>query len=203
MKTATKVACVLFIISLVISGISFSDENEFPKVGFIKNDKSNVRAGDNINFERLCQLEKGDPVKIIGKRYSWFKINLPNAAHLYIKNDYVDLGLEKKVGVVNVRRVNLRAGPGTKFSSLGQVSKPDKMNVLSEEDGWYKIIPPEGVVGWIHDSQISFTPETAKKIAPKAEKTVEIPKKAGLLNMGLSQEPPKPKGNLTFSEEGR
>jgi len=102
-------------------------------------------------------LDKLDPIKIVGKRYSWYKIALPKRAHLYIKNDYVDVSSKKKTYKVNGENVNLRAGPGTKYSILGQVSKPKKLNVLGEEGGWYKIEPPDATAGWIHSSQVRFS----------------------------------------------
>lgn len=152
-----KIFFVVSISFLITSGsVSFSSEEGFPKIGFVKNNGANVRAGDNINFERLCKLEKGDPVKIVGKRYSWFRIKLPKTAHLYIKSDYVDLDPKSKIGVVNAMRVNLRVRPGTKYSTLGQVSKPEELDVLAEENEWYEIIPPEGTTGWMHSSQITF-----------------------------------------------
>lgn len=156
-----KIASVLFILSFILVGICSADEGKgFPKIGFVKNNGANVRAGDNINFESLCKLEKGDPVKIIGKRYSWFKIILPKKAHVYIKSDYVDVDSEGGIegtGVVNALRVNLRAGPGTKYSILGQVSKPEILNILSESDGWYRIEPLRRISGWMHSSQLMFS----------------------------------------------
>lgn len=168
MKAAIKISCaviVFTVLSVIRGDLCFSDESEFPKIGFVKNDGANVRAGDNVNFEGLCKLEKGDPVKIVDKRYSWFKIKLPKTTCLYIKNDYVDLDPENRVGTVNAAGVNLRAGPGTKYSILGQVSEPEEIDVLMEEDGWYKIIPPKNAEGWIHSSQISFSLETVEPLS--------------------------------------
>ena len=153
-----KASIVIFSIFVFLYSICLSEEDiNFPEVGFVRNDGANVRAGYNINFESLCRLEKGDPVKIVGSEYSWFKILLPNTAHLYIKKDYVDMTSEKGVGVVNASRVNLRAGPETKYSILGQVSSPLKLDVLAEVDGWYEITPPKGTAGWINFSQVRFT----------------------------------------------
>ena len=200
-----RIFFVVFISSLIASGgVCFSSEEGFPKIGFVKNNGANVRAGDNINFERLCKLEKGDPVKIVGRRYSWFKIKLPKTAHLYIKSDYVDLDPKNRVGVVNAMRVNLRAGPDTKYSILGQVSEPEELDVLTEENGWSKIIPPRGTTGWMHSTQITFSPEIIEdtmKIKKEWVKPVKRPGENKTLKIKFSRETPKPKGNLTFSIE--
>lgn len=157
---ALSIILIYFFTAVGAQGTSFSDESEFQKVGFVKNKGANVRAGDNLNFEKLCQLEKGDPVRIVDKRYSWFEIMLPKTASIYIKNDYVDVDTENRVGIVNGLNVNLRAGPGTNYSILGQVSNPEELDVVIEENGWYKIIPPKGITGWIHYSQVTFSLDT-------------------------------------------
>ena len=194
----------VFLIVLVMSVIVYSNclaavEEKIPEAGFVKNNDSNVRAGDNVNFEILCKLKKGDAVKIIDKRYSWFKIVLPKKAHLYIKNDFVDIS-EEEQGVVNANRVNLRAGPATKYSILGQVSEEEILKVISEKDAWYEIEPPVNTAGWIHSSQIAFEPvpiETEKILA----KRPFVTQKKGTRNITLKTGAPEPKGNLVFSTQ--
>ena len=213
LRGLTLATLVFFL--LAHNDISFSNEKEdFPKIGFVKNDGANVRAGDNVNFKALCELEKGDPLKIIGKRYSWFKINLPKKAHIYIKNDYVALDPEKEIGTVTALHVNLRAGPGTEYSILGQVSRPEKLNVVSEKDGWYKIEPPQGIKGWISSSQIKFILEDMDDTETKKDEKNLVdenqkPKDASIamqseekVNLKMSFEPAAPQGNLKFSTQG-
>jgi len=155
-----KVSILIPIMCFALGGVSFSEtEKDVPRTGLIKNQVSNIRAGDNVNFEILCQLGKGEVVKIIGKRYSWFKVALPKKAYLYIKSDYLTILSEEGVGEVNAVRVNLRAGPGTKYSILGQVSKSERLKVVSGNNGWHKIEAPDGTSGWIHSSQITFRPD--------------------------------------------
>jgi len=156
MKRFLRISISIVMLLLFLPADSFSEEKEnLLKVGFVRNNGANVRAGDNVNFETLCTLEKGDPVKIAGKRYSWFKIYLPGKAHVYIKGEYVDLAPEQNsIATVNAMRVNLRAGPDTKHSILAQASRPEKLYIVSEKNGWYKIRPPKRAFGWIHSSQI-------------------------------------------------
>ena len=148
-------------------------KEKFPKAGFIKNDGAIVKAGDNENFENLCTLLKADSVKIIDKRYSWFKILLPRKAALYVNGDYVTLtSNEKGIGIINASNVNLRAGAGTRYSIVGQISKPEKVSILSEDAGWYKIEPPYGTTGWIHSNQIDIAEEN-EATNSEQEKTVK------------------------------
>lgn len=215
MKLA-RISALLLAMVFLLQGLCFSDtKEEFPKIGFAKNSGSNVRAGDNINFESLCKLRKGDPVKIIDERYSWFNIMLPKMAHVYIKNDFVDADLDENSGEVNAARVNLRAGPDTKYSIIGQVSKPQELRIVSEIDGWYEIEPPEEIAGWIHASQVSFKFVDMDEIGEeKEEKEIEAEERMEIKKAPLAlktrkgesvklmlKEPPKTKGNLVFSTQ--
>ena len=217
-----KILAVVFLLSVVYSisilSVASADE-EMSRIGFVKNDGSNVRAGDNINFEILCRMKKGDPVKITGKRYSWFKIALPSAAHLYIKNDYVDISVKKGTGTVNATHVNLRAGPATKYSILGQVSEPEELIILSEIDGWYEIEPPKGISGWIDSSQLVFDMELVEESLHKKKTVSKVAGEEKKKDLTLKDAPsetqkhdttsiilkkgvPEPKGNLVFSTQG-
>jgi uncharacterized protein YgiM (DUF1202 family) len=169
--TVSKIKSLSFIImfSFLVYGSCLAQEGyeDISKIGFIKNDGANVRAGDNVNFTSLCKLEDGDPVKVIGKRYSWYKILLPEKAHVYIKGDFVEIIPDQEEAGINASNVNLRAGPGTKYAIVGQVSKPDKIHIVAEEENaWYKITPPKNIAGWVHSSQLRFSTE---KSAPEEE----------------------------------
>ncbi len=197
-----KIFITIFILWLATQNHSYSSAEEgHPKIGFVKNDGANVRAGDNINFESLCKLQEGDPLRITDKRYSWFKIILPKKAHIFIKNDYVDLNPNKETGVVNAVQVNLRAGPGTRYSILGQASSPQELNIISEKDGWYEIEPPDGLAaGWIHSSQVRFSLEGDLPKEEKQKKSTSPERQTGvIINLKSTPKDLTSSGNLTFS----
>lgn len=203
-----KILIGIFTFSLLVLNLFASEDTEekFPQIGYVKSDEAVVRAGDNVNFENLCTLEKSDSVKIMDKRYSWFKIILPRKAYLYISKDFVDLTSDEKgIGAVNATNVNLRAGPGTRYSILGQVSKPEKLYIISEENNWYKIEPPYGTTGWIHSNQVSLLEEKPVKY-PEPEETKgqkKIPvaekKESTSATIRLNAGYPAPQGNLSIS----
>jgi N-acetylmuramoyl-L-alanine amidase len=187
-----KSIIVIFIISLAALTVYSEEEakEKFPKIGHIKNDGAVVRAGDNINFENLCALPKSDSVNVIGRRYSWLKILLPKQAFLYVNKDYVDLtSNEKGIGVINAANVNLRAGAGTRYSIIGQISKPEQVSIISEDNGWYKIEPPYGTAGWMHSDQKPEQKKAGSK--PKKETTNST--------VRLDANYPTPKGNLSIT----
>lgn len=208
---------VIFIISLLALTAYATEETakeKFPKTGYVKNDGAEVKAGDNMNFENLCTMSKSESVKIIDRRYSWFKILLPRKASVYVSKDYITITSDEKgIGIINATNVNLRAGAGTRYSIVGQISKPEKVSILSEEAGWCRIEPPYGAAGWVQSDQINVAEENEIKKSeakPKERKegTAARPSvsaaeagKAGAAGstVKLNANYPVPKGNLSIS----
>jgi len=203
---------VIFSLLTLTAYAQEESEEKFPKVGYVRNDGAIVKAGDNENFENLCTLSKADPVKIIDKRYSWFKILLPKKAALYIHSDYVTLTSDEKgIGIINASNVNIRAGAGTRYAIVSQISKPEKVSILSKDAEWYKIEPPYGTAGWMHSNQIDITTEANEVAPPKQKETLKEENPAPLVSANkkeaagssmikLNANSPAPaKGNLSIS----
>jgi N-acetylmuramoyl-L-alanine amidase len=204
MKRIGILICVFSLFTLTAYSQEEAKEN-FPKTGYVKNDEAIVKAGDNVNFENLCGLSKSDSVKVMDRRYSWLKILLPRKAFLYINKDYVYLTSDEKgVGIVNASSVNLRAGPGTRYSIVGQVSKPEKVSIVSEDEGWYKIEPPYGATGWVHSDQITLAEE--KEINISGQKTEQKKSESKLkdaagstIRLNADYSEPRGQGNLSIT----
>lgn len=136
---------------------SLSAQEDYPFVGVVTQDKINVRAGANINFEVLSKLVNQEKVTVVGKSYNWYKISLPPDARCYINERYVKI--EDTEGVVSANRVNIRSNPGDNFSILGQVNKDTRVKILKKSGEWYGIEPPENCFGWVHEKFIKYYSE--------------------------------------------
>ncbi len=152
----------LFITLLFISFIcniwgelGYCKQEKFPFLGEINTDRVNVRAGESTNFERLCQLNHGDEVVVIGRRFSWYKIKLPSQARSFINSKYVR-SIGNGVAEVIADRVNVRASNSITSSILAQLSRGSKVHIISDANGWYKIVPVDKSYGWISEKFISF-----------------------------------------------
>ena len=204
MKYIKSLIIMLSLFALTTAYAQEEAQEKFPKMGHIKNDGAVVKAGDNMNFENLCALSKSDSVNVIGRRYSWLKILLPKEAFLYVNKDYVDLtSNEKGIGVINAANVNLRAGAGTRYSIIGQISKPEQVSIISEDNGWYKIEPPYGTTGWINSDQITLAEESEIAVPeqkPEQKKVGSKPKKETANSIvRLDASYPAPTGNLSIT----
>ncbi len=200
-----KSLIIIFMLFALTAYAQEETKEKFPKAGYVKNDGVAVRAGDNENFENLCVLSKSESVKIIDRRYSWFKILLPRKAALYVNKDYINLTSDEKgIGIINAANVNLRAGAGTRYSIIGQISKPEKVSILSEDMGWYKIEPPYGAAGWVRSNQIDIAEENEIKNSERKETVRDVKEvreekaKASAVRLNANYPAPKVKGNLSI-----
>ena len=139
----------------------------FPFLAEITGDQVNVRSGQSANFERLCQLKKGDEVVVLEKGYSWYKIQLPVTAKSFVSKDYVQY-LGQNAGGVIAGRVNIRAGAGTHYTVVGQLAKGEQVYIEEELDEWYRITPVAESHGWVADKFISFKSNDVSEYRSKA-----------------------------------
>ncbi len=148
------IACLLSSF-FIFAGTTLAVKEQFPFIAEVIADKVHIRAGQDKNFESIGRLAKGEQVVVAGRIYSWYKIKLPNNALSYIRSDYVQV-LADNIGEIVSPRVNVRAGAGINFTSLGQLPKGTKVRIIETAAGWHKIEPVEGCYGWVTTKFLTF-----------------------------------------------
>lgn len=58
--------------------------------------------------------------------------------------------------------IYMRSGPGMNHYRCGKLSVPEQVTVVAEQNGWSKILPPEGAFSWISKENVKFDPEHAE-----------------------------------------
>lgn len=137
------------------SEIAWAQERPLPFLAESTGDQVNVRAGQSANFEKLCQLSKGEEVVVFSKEYSWYKIQLPPSAKSFVSKDYVQF-LGQNAGGVTATDVNIRAGAGIHHTILGQLAKGEQIYIQEEFDEWYRIEPLSESYGWVSQELLTF-----------------------------------------------
>ncbi len=51
-------------------------------------------------------------------------------------------------GIVTATTLNIRTGPSTSYKAINQVKKNNRLEIIEQSKGWYKVILPNGKVGW-------------------------------------------------------
>ena len=150
MKGISHFLFIVFIISNMTIHAQEQETHAFPFVGVVTTDSVNVRAGANINFEIVTQLDKNKNVVVLEEKFGWYKIEAPEEANFWIFHEYVEEDL------INAYSVNVRCGPGTHYSVNTQVEKGDKVEVIEKKDQWLRIKAPKDASTWISKDYVKF-----------------------------------------------
>ena len=116
----------------------------------VNTDSLNVRTGPSTSYSKLGTLSKGTKVGVISESNGWSKI-LYNNKEAYVSSQYLSKissgstddntsNTVKETKEVNTDSLNVRSGPSTSYSKLGTLSKGTKVGVISESNGWSKIL---------------------------------------------------------------
>lgn len=109
-----------------------------------------LRTGPGTSYREKMDLPKYYPLKIIAKSGNWCKVADWMNTQGWV---YQPLLSNKRTAIVKRVRVNLRSGPGTRYSRVTQLYKGYILRVLKRSGNWYKVIvvdPPSRVEGWIY-----------------------------------------------------
>jgi len=142
----------------------------------------NLRADSSPYSKAVRMLSKGERVTIVGVAANgWYQIVDSYGNSGYISNDakYTqisgnrndsnsssNINTEKnnsdssssdsinqtaKTGTI-ASTVNFRKGPGSSYAKIRSLSKGEKVSIISETSGWYKITDKNGVTGYVSSS---------------------------------------------------
>lgn len=157
---------VVLAVAFLVPVPAFAAQESFPFLAQAINERVNVRAGQSQNFEKIYQLEKGEEVVVVGKDFSWYKVQLPPSTYVYISEKYARL-VSSMEGEIIGDRVNVRSSAKVESTILGQVEKGSRVRVLEKIPGWYKIVPPAQVFGWVADGLVKFKSRDVTAYHPK------------------------------------
>ncbi|MBP3931355.1 MAG: SH3 domain-containing protein, partial [Peptostreptococcaceae bacterium] len=131
---------------------SNSDTNENKKV--VTANSLNMRSGASTSYRVITKLSKGTVVEVISESNGWSKIK-NNGRLGYVSSEYLTsiedntttkpeqkpetTPVQTTTKVVNTTSLNVRSGPSTSYSILGKLKKNEKVEVISESNGWSKI----------------------------------------------------------------
>ncbi|XZJ61687.1 SH3 domain-containing protein (plasmid) [Clostridium perfringens] len=120
------------------------------KQGVVKvNSALNMRSGPGSNYGVIGTLCNNDEVEIIKEVDGWYeikfngKVGYASKSYITIVNEGSNNGTESEIKEGTVYGVstnlNLRTGPGTSYQVIGYLLSGDKVKILGEENGWYKV----------------------------------------------------------------
>jgi uncharacterized protein YgiM (DUF1202 family) len=150
----------------------------------VKKDRVNVRGQATQKSEVVTQLKKGETVTVLeeietkkpkkGEPAKWAKILLPANTPVWVYAPYVELANK----TVNIKRLNIRAGPGENFSVLGRLERGAPIKEIRVVENWMEIESPTNAYAFVATELLEKqappqTPTLAQTAPPTTSVTTE------------------------------
>ena len=162
----------------------------------VKGNRVNVRGKATMNSEVITQLAAGETVVVLeeikvknpkkNEPGVWARIQLPASTPVYVFAPYIDP--EEKV--VKVNRLNMRAGPGEKYSVLGRIERGTTVKELRTTDNWMEIEAPASASAFISMEFLELMPVPTPAPTPEPRPTSPTPPELATTAQPVQTQPP-------------
>jgi uncharacterized protein YgiM (DUF1202 family) len=120
----------------------------------------NIRSGPGTAYSKVGRFDKNDSVSIIevGQKNGWHKIWYENQI-AYVYANYVEMANTPSIeatGVITASVLNIRTGPGTSHTIIGQLNKGDKVNItkVKYSSSWHQLLY-DGEIVYVHVNYVN------------------------------------------------
>lgn len=103
----------------------------YAKMGIVSTDQLNIRTAPGTGFDRIGAYRSGDRVGIIETNNGWGRTA---KGWIYLGYVYLDgqVGSNPMVGSVTADRLNIRSGPGMRYTVCGSYYKGERLLILEQ-----------------------------------------------------------------------
>ena len=152
------------------------DNQNSVNTGTITADRLNIRSGYGTNYSVIGTLTNGSKVEIVESQNGWYKIKY-NGGYGYVSGDYVKVDEQSKpdvkpeeptvknTGVVNATTLNVRSGYGANYSKIGTLTNGTKVEIVENQNGWYKI-KYNGGYGYVSGDYVKVDGQSKPDVKP-------------------------------------
>lgn len=159
------------------------------EVHLAKKDRVNVRGQASATSEVITQLRKGEAVTVLeeisvkkpkkGEPSAWARIQLPPNTPVWVYAPYIEVTAR----TVNIRRINIRSGPGENFSIIGRLDRGTPVKEIRTVAHWMEIESPTNAFAFVAADLLEKAPAAP---APTLAETAPPP----ATNTAAATEPP-------------
>jgi SH3-like domain-containing protein len=112
----------------------------------VARDEVNMRSGPGTQHPADWRLDRGYPLKVIGRQGSWLKV-------IDFENDTGWIHRPLTSGtphhIVKAKTANMRSEPTTRSRIVGRLSYGDVLRTLKRSGEWVKLQRQNGLSGWV------------------------------------------------------
>ena len=131
-----------------------SDESDSGEYATVNANRLNFREGPGTSHTIITTLTRGASVKIL-EDGTWLKVQYGGKTG-YVYGKYISKSGGSTIeGTVSASVLNIRSGPGTNYTKLGQFTRGNKVSVIEKGSSWHKISYGSGVA-YVYARYISF-----------------------------------------------
>ena len=128
----------------------------------------NFRTGPGTDYTSLGKLQRDTVVQLLSQIGTWYQIKVRSTGKTgYIYAPYVTktsapadvtpVPSYAGAGYINYNGTNIRSGPGTEFTSFGQLTAGTELTVLSSEGNWYRVrLTKSGLEGYVYKTYVTL-----------------------------------------------
>ena len=127
-------------------------------IGTVTASSLNVRSGPSTSYTVVTTVKKNDKVNILQSSNGWYKIETSSGKQGWVSSSYISAlnsntnnstnnNTQSNIAIVNTDGLNFRNGAGTSYSIIKVLNKGEKVEVISESNGWSKVK---------HDSRLGY-----------------------------------------------
>ena len=123
---------------------------------FVKAASAEVLGANQSGAPLLKLLLRGTPIKIIGHRQQWARVQIPGPLNVWVYGRYVNQ--QGDTARIQGTQVRARSMPSTTRSSaiLGLLDGNTPVTVISKEGDWIRVSVRDVVAAWIQIEQLQI-----------------------------------------------
>ncbi|WP_400246883.1 SH3 domain-containing protein [Niallia sp. JL1B1071] len=137
----------------------------------------NVRVGPSVNTNIVTTLNAGTKVNVLSETNGWSKVNV-NGKTGYASSSYLITKQESSIKYVSINpssTLNVRETASTKAKVVTKLKQNTKVEVVSESNGWSKIIVNE-INGYVASEYIKAVQTEDKKTTDTSNEQKKVTK---------------------------
>lgn len=131
------------------------------QVARVNGSSVNIRSGPGTGYNVITQVGSGATLPILGSSSDWYNVGISSGGSGWIAGWLVSVVTSPtpapsrsdptsgRNAVVTGSTVNVRSGPGTANSVIGQVVQGNSLPVVEQSGDWYRVTLSNGSSGWV------------------------------------------------------
>ncbi len=136
---------------LVLSLLPFFGISEVLAI-CVKVSRANIRSGPSTSARKVWEVYRYMPLRKVRTQGAWYQVRDVDGDANWIHSSLVTA--DYSCGVVKVKEVNLRSGPGTRYPKIGTGDHYHSFRVLKTKGSWVQVKDEYSDVFWVFRSLI-------------------------------------------------